>query len=130
MEIKLYILQYKGAFPVSSAVSHNWSLVTRAAHFVTGTRHQYCASALEVVHWSPAVVAEVQELASIDKNEAVSRIQNSLKSFSEVDDFMCTAGVVKWGVNCGTHDDCRMQLTDLNRDWWLHIRKYLTVGDS
>ncbi|KAH7985567.1 hypothetical protein HPB51_026798 [Rhipicephalus microplus] len=120
---------HEGAFAVSSAVSRNWSLVTRVAHFVTGTRHRYCAAALELVHWNPGVVAKVQELSSVDENEAVSRIQNSLKSFSELDDFMRLAGVVKWGVTCGTRDDCQLQLTDLNRDCWLHIRKYLTVGD-
>ncbi|KAL3255570.1 hypothetical protein MRX96_017468 [Rhipicephalus microplus] len=107
----------------------NWSLVTRAAHFDTGTRHRYCASSLELVHWSPAVVAKVQELASIDENKAVSRIQSSLKSFSELGDFMRMAGVVKWGGTCNTRDDCRLEPTDLNRDCWLHKREYLTVGD-
>ncbi|XP_075724193.1 uncharacterized protein LOC142766874 [Rhipicephalus microplus] len=129
LKIQRSIWPYEGAFAVSSAVSRNWSLVTRAAHFVMGMRHRYCASALELVHWNPAVVAKVQELASVDENEAVSRIQNSLKSFSELDDFMRMAGVVKWGVTCDTRDDCRLQLTDLSRDCWLHIREYLTVSD-
>ncbi|KAH8037197.1 hypothetical protein HPB51_008904 [Rhipicephalus microplus] len=102
LKIQRSIWPYEGAFAVSSAVSRNWSLVTRAAHFVMGMRHRYCASALELVHWNPAVVAKVQELASVDENEAVSRIQNSLKSFSELDDFMRMAGVVKWGVTCDT----------------------------
>ncbi|KAL3240839.1 hypothetical protein MRX96_047902 [Rhipicephalus microplus] len=126
LKIQRSIWPYEGAFAVSSAVSRNWSLVTRAAHFVMGMRHRYCASALELVHWNPAVVAKVQELASVDENEAVSRIQNCLKSFSELDDFMRMAGVVKWGVTCDTRDDCRLQLTDLSRDCWLHIREYLT----
>ncbi|KAH7943771.1 hypothetical protein HPB52_011413 [Rhipicephalus sanguineus] len=116
-------------FAVDNVVRRNLSLVTRAAHFVIGTRHRYCAAAAELVHWNPGLVAKVQALASIDENEAVSRIENSLKSFSELDDFMCVAGVVKYGVTCHTRDDGQLQLIDLNRDCWLYIRQYLKMGD-
>ncbi|KAH7943842.1 uncharacterized protein LOC119400063 isoform X2 [Rhipicephalus sanguineus] len=116
-------------FAIGNVVRRNLSLVTRAAHFVMGTRHRYCAAAAELVHWNPGLVAKVQALASVDENEAVSRIENSVKSFSELDDFMCVAGVVKYGVTCHRRDDGQLQLTDLSRDCWLHIRQYLKMGD-
>ncbi|XP_050032497.1 uncharacterized protein [Dermacentor andersoni] len=116
-------------FTVADVVRRNFSLVMRAAHFVMGTRHKYCAAAAELVHFNPGLVAKVQELASVDENEAVSRIKASLKSFSEMDDFMCLAGVVKYGVTCHRRDDGQKQLVDLGRDCWLCIRQYLKVGD-
>ncbi|KAL1416966.1 hypothetical protein MTO96_027358 [Rhipicephalus appendiculatus] len=81
-----------------------------------GTRHRYCAVAAELAHWNTGLVAKVQALASVDENEAVSRIQNSLKTFFELDDFMCVAGVIKCSATCHTRDDGQLQLTDLNRD--------------
>ncbi|KAH7943841.1 hypothetical protein HPB52_011984 [Rhipicephalus sanguineus] len=116
-------------FAVGNVVRRNLSLVTRAAHFVMGTRHKYCAAAAELVHWNPGLVAKVQALASVDENEAVSLVENSVKSFSELNDFMCVAGVVKYGVTCNRRDDGQLQLTDLNRDCWLHIRQYLKMDD-
>ncbi|KAH7943840.1 hypothetical protein HPB52_011983 [Rhipicephalus sanguineus] len=116
-------------FVVGNVVHRNLSLVTRAAHFVMGTRHRYCAAAAELVHWNPGLVSKVQALASVDENEAVSRIESSVKSFSELDDFMCVAGVVKYGVTCHKRNDGHLQLTDLNRYCWLHIRQYLKMGD-
>ncbi|KAL1443274.1 hypothetical protein MTO96_046034 [Rhipicephalus appendiculatus] len=121
--------RHEDMFAVDNIVRRNLALVTRAAHFVMGTRHRYCAAAAELVHWNPGLVAKVQELASVDENEAVSRIQNSLKSYTEFDDFMCVAGVVKRGVTCHKRDDGQLQLTDLNRDCWLHIRQHLKMGD-
>ncbi|KAL1484461.1 hypothetical protein MTO96_032556 [Rhipicephalus appendiculatus] len=114
---------------IEEVVRRNLSLVTRAAHFVGGARHKYCAAAAELVHFSPGLVEKVQELASIDENEAASRIKKSLKDISEVDDFMCVAGVVKRSVSCHRREDGQKQLVDLNRDCWLHLRRYLKVGD-
>ncbi|KAL1422942.1 hypothetical protein MTO96_021536 [Rhipicephalus appendiculatus] len=118
-----------GWFAVDNVVRRNLALVTRAAHFVMGMRDRYCAAATELVQWNPGLVAKVQALASVDENEAVSRIRNSLKSISELDDFMCMAGVVKCGVTCHTRDDGQLQLTDLNRDCWLHLRQHLKMDD-
>uniref|UniRef100_A0A131YNY1 Nlr family card domain protein n=1 Tax=Rhipicephalus appendiculatus TaxID=34631 RepID=A0A131YNY1_RHIAP len=116
-------------FTVADVVRRNFSLVTRAAHFVAGTRHKYCAAAAELVHFNPGLVTKVQELASVDEGEAVLRIKNSLKSFSELDEFMRMAGVVKESVACHRRDDGQTQLVDLGRDCWLCIRQYLKVGD-
>ncbi|KAL1443283.1 hypothetical protein MTO96_046026 [Rhipicephalus appendiculatus] len=116
-------------FAVHDVLRRNNALVTRAAHFVKGTRHKHCAAAAELVHFSPGLVKKVQELAPVDEDEAVSRIKSSLKSFRELDDFMCLAGVVKYGVSCHRREDGQKQLVDLNRDCWLHIRQLLKVGD-
>ncbi|KAH7943681.1 uncharacterized protein LOC119400047 [Rhipicephalus sanguineus] len=116
-------------FTVADVVRRNFSLVTRAAHFVAGTRHKYCAAAAEQVHFNPGLVTKVQELASVDEGEAALRIKNSLKSFSELDEFMRMAGVVKESVACHRRDDGQTQLVDLGRDCWLCIRQYLKVGD-
>ncbi|KAL1442724.1 hypothetical protein MTO96_046271, partial [Rhipicephalus appendiculatus] len=66
--------RHEDQFAVDNVVRRNLALVTRAAHFVTGLRQRYCAAAAELVHWNPGLVAKVQELASVDENEAVSRI--------------------------------------------------------
>ncbi|KAH7943837.1 uncharacterized protein LOC119400064 [Rhipicephalus sanguineus] len=119
----------KDWFTIVDVKRRNLALVTRAAHFVMGTRYKYCAEAAELVHFNPGLVEKVQELASVDQNEAVSRIRSSLKSFSELDDFMRVAGVVKYGVTCHKRSDGRKQLVDIGRDCWLCIRQYLKVGD-
>ncbi|KAH7943405.1 hypothetical protein HPB52_007808 [Rhipicephalus sanguineus] len=116
-------------FTVADVVRRNNSLVTRAADFVMGTRHRYCGAAAELVQFNPGLVEKVQELASVDETVAASRIESSLKSFTELDDFMCLAGVVKYSVTCPRREDCQKQLVDLNRDCWLYIRQFLKVGD-
>ncbi|KAL1484462.1 hypothetical protein MTO96_032557 [Rhipicephalus appendiculatus] len=116
-------------FTIEEVVRRNFSLVTRAAHFVGGARHKYCAAAAELVHFSPGLVEKVQELASVDENEAASRIKKSLKGISELDGFMRLVGVVKDTVSCHRREDGQKQLVDLNRDCWLHIRRFLKVGD-
>ncbi|KAL1472896.1 hypothetical protein MTO96_022674 [Rhipicephalus appendiculatus] len=70
-------------FTVQNVVCRNWSLVTRAAQFVTGARHRYCAAAAELVHSNPGLAEKVRELASVDEEEALSRINASMKSFNE-----------------------------------------------
>ncbi|KAL1480203.1 hypothetical protein MTO96_051238 [Rhipicephalus appendiculatus] len=131
LSLSYYQLErYSGnAFAVQDVLRRNNELVTRAAHFVKGTRHKHCAAAAELVHFSHGLVKEVQELARVDEDEAVSRIKISLKSFRELDDFMCLAGVVKYGVSCHRREDGQKQLVNLNRDCWLHIRQLLKVGD-
>ncbi|KAL1487421.1 hypothetical protein MTO96_046558 [Rhipicephalus appendiculatus] len=116
-------------YPIADIVRRNNSLVTRGAHFVMGTTHRYCAAAAELMQFNPGLVEMVQELASVDETEAVSRIEDSLKSFIELDDFMRLAGVVKYSVTCHKRDDGRKQLSDLNRDCWLHMRQFLKLGD-
>ncbi|KAL1422939.1 hypothetical protein MTO96_021534 [Rhipicephalus appendiculatus] len=116
-------------FTVADVIRRNCTLVMRAAHFVIGRRPKYCAAAAELVQSNPGLVEKVQELASIDEDEAVSRIKKSLKSFSELDDFMRLAGVVKYRVTCHSLDDGQKQLVDIGRDGWLCIRQYIKVGD-
>ncbi|KAL3205766.1 hypothetical protein MRX96_040659 [Rhipicephalus microplus] len=122
-------IDHQDLFILDDVVHRNVSLVARAAHFVTGTRHRYLAAAAELVHFNPGLVESVRKLTSIDEDEALSRIKNSLKSFSELDDFMRLAGVVKYGVSCHRRDDGQKQLVDIGRDCWLWIRQYLMVGD-
>ncbi|KAH7947454.1 hypothetical protein HPB52_012183 [Rhipicephalus sanguineus] len=117
-------------FTMAEVVRRNNSLVTRATHFVMGTKsHKYCAEALELVHSTPGLVARLQNSTSADENQAVVRIWKSLKNFSELDEFMRVTGVVKDRVTCHPRDDGKMQLADLNRDCWLYIRRYLMVSD-
>ncbi|KAH7984836.1 hypothetical protein HPB52_024499 [Rhipicephalus sanguineus] len=116
-------------FIINDVVHRNVSLVVRAAHFVIGTRHRYLAAAAELVHSNPGLVELIRELASVSEDTALSWIRNSLKSYSELDDFMGLAGVVKYGVTCHMRDDGQKQLVDIGRDCWLCIRQYLKVGD-
>ncbi|KAH7943539.1 hypothetical protein HPB52_009195 [Rhipicephalus sanguineus] len=116
-------------FAIADVVRRNNTLVRRAAHFVGGRRDRHCAAAVELVHFHPVLVTKVQELTSVDENEAVSLINGSLKSFTKLDDFMCVAGVVKDTVTCHRRDDGQKQLTDLNIYCWLRLRDYLKVGD-
>ncbi|KAL1481713.1 hypothetical protein MTO96_034268 [Rhipicephalus appendiculatus] len=83
--------RHEDTFAVDNVVRRNLALVTCAAPFLMGTRHRYCAAAAELAHWNTGLVAKVQALASVDENEAVSRIQNSLKTFFELDDFIASA---------------------------------------
>ncbi|KAH7943018.1 hypothetical protein HPB52_004001 [Rhipicephalus sanguineus] len=129
MRTSWYELLCGGWYPIKDAARRNNSLVTRAAHFVMGTRHKYCAEAAELMQFSPGFEEKVQELASVDEIQAVSRIEGSLKSFTEMDDFMCLAGVVKCSVTCHRRDDGQKQLVDLNRDCWLYIRQFLKISD-
>lgn len=114
---------------VIEIMQRNFSLVERAAQFVMGTRHKFCAAATQLVHFHPRLVEKVQELASVDEKQAVLQIRNSLKSISEMDDFMCMAGVVKYRVTCYGREDSQKQLVDLNVECWLHIQQYINVGD-
>ncbi|KAL3238908.1 hypothetical protein MRX96_021928 [Rhipicephalus microplus] len=116
-------------FFVDDATRRNNALATRAAHFVLGTRHKYCAVAGELARLHPGLVMKVQQLAAVSEEEAVSRIKTALKSIVELDDFMSLAGVVKHSVSCETSDDGEKQLLDLNFECWLHIRQYLKFED-
>ncbi|KAH8033683.1 hypothetical protein HPB51_015305 [Rhipicephalus microplus] len=116
-------------FTIVDVKRRHLALVMRAAHFVMGMKHKYCAEAVELVHFNPRLVEKVRELALADENEALSRIRKSLKSFSELDDFMRMAGVVHYSVTCQRRNDGRKQLVDIGRDCWLCIRQYLKVGD-
>lgn len=107
----------------------NFSLVERAAQFVMGNRHKYCAAAIELVQFSPRLVEKVKELASVNEKEAVLQIKTSLECIAEMDDFMRMAGVVKYSVACHDRDDGQKQLVDLNLECWLHLRQYINVGD-
>ncbi|KAL3236835.1 hypothetical protein MRX96_022092 [Rhipicephalus microplus] len=131
LELNGYLRQvgHHDLFIMDDVLHRNMSLVARAAHFVTGTRHRYLAAAAELVHSNPGLVDFIRKLASVDEGEALSRIKNSLKSFYELDDFMRLAGVVKYGVSCHRRNDGQKQLVDINRDCWLCIRRYLKVGD-
>ncbi|KAH8037617.1 hypothetical protein HPB51_015051 [Rhipicephalus microplus] len=129
----MYTLWYKhrcgDTFTIADAVRRNNSLVTRAANFATATRNKHCGAALELVHFNPVLVEKVQELKSLDEVEAAALIESSLRSFSEMDDFMRLAGVVKHGVSCHKRDDGQKQLVDLGRDCWLYLRRFLKVSD-
>ncbi|KAL1423721.1 hypothetical protein MTO96_020788 [Rhipicephalus appendiculatus] len=116
-------------FTVAGVVHRNDSLVTRASHFVMGTEHKYCAAAFELVHFTPGLVGKVQTLASVDENEAALRIKKTLESISELDVFMRISGVIKNSVTCERRDGGQVQLVNLNRECWLHIRQYIRMDD-
>ncbi|KAL1418511.1 hypothetical protein MTO96_025895 [Rhipicephalus appendiculatus] len=133
MLLGIEVIRYRALgddlFALKEVVRRNLSLVMRAAHFVTGKRSRYCAAAAEIVHTNPGLVDKVQELASITEKEADARIKASMRSFSELNDFMCVAGVVKDSVTCQRREDGQKQLVDIGLDCWLHVRQYLKVGD-
>ncbi|KAL1460402.1 hypothetical protein MTO96_043308 [Rhipicephalus appendiculatus] len=126
--VSAYAVLDDDLFTLKEVVRRNLSLVMRAAHFVTGKRSRYCAAAAEIVHTNPGLVDKLQELASITEKEAYSRIKATMRSFSELNDFMCVAGVVKESVTCQNREDGQKQLVDIGLDCWLHIRQYLKVG--
>ncbi|KAH7944032.1 hypothetical protein HPB52_014746 [Rhipicephalus sanguineus] len=116
-------------FTIDDVLRRNVSLVTLAAQFVAGMRCRYLAAAAELVHSNPLLVELLRDVTSVNEDEVLSQIRNSLKSYSELDDFMRLAGVVKCGVTCHVRDDGQKQLADIGRDCWLCIRQYLKMGD-
>ncbi|KAH7943678.1 hypothetical protein HPB52_009883 [Rhipicephalus sanguineus] len=116
-------------FTIDDVLRRNVSLLMLAAHFVMGTRRRYLAAAAELVHSNPRLEEMVRAVDSVSHDEVRSRIRNSLKSYSELDDFMRLAGVVKYGVTCHARDDGQTQLVDIGRDCWLCIRQYIKMGD-
>lgn len=70
----------------------------------------------------------VREGAHVTKAEAETMVEGALwrMRHGSLDHFMRLAGVVKGMVECvGTSK----QLTDLNRDCWLHVRSFLKIDD-
>ncbi|KAH7984838.1 hypothetical protein HPB52_024501 [Rhipicephalus sanguineus] len=116
-------------FTIDDVLGRNASLVSRAAQFVSGRRRRYLAAAAELVHSNSGLVELIRDVTCVNEDEVLSQIRNSLKSYSELDDFMRLAGVVKCGVTCHVRDDGEKQLADIGRDCWLCIRQYLKMGD-
>ncbi|KAL1483103.1 hypothetical protein MTO96_002173 [Rhipicephalus appendiculatus] len=129
MQVYRHVILRADLFSVDDAVRRNAALVSRAAHFVTEEKLRYCAAAVELVRWSPALVAKVQALACVDENAAVARISEIYKGFYELDGFMRAAGVVRYSVVCHVLGDGQKQLVDIDGDCWWHIRRYLEIDD-
>lgn len=114
---------------VREIVRRNLSMVNRAAHYVLGNRSRCCLEALEPVASNPALLEKISQLASVSEQEAAKKVLESVQGLQSLDDFMRAVGVVKERVCCGTREDGRLQLDDLNEYCWLSVRQYLNVAD-
>ncbi|KAH7939757.1 hypothetical protein HPB52_017151 [Rhipicephalus sanguineus] len=58
---------YFGWYPIKDVMRRNNSLVTRAAHFVMGTRHKHCAAAAELMQFNPGLVRRFKNSLPLTK---------------------------------------------------------------
>lgn len=112
-------------FAVKEVVRRNFSLVTRAAHFVMGNSSRRCINALELVADSPALIDKVCELASVPEEEAIGKVRDGLRNLRGLDDFMRATGVVSRRVSCERLSQGERRLDDLDDDSWFHVRSFL-----
>ncbi|KAK8767299.1 hypothetical protein V5799_005922 [Amblyomma americanum] len=111
---------------IQEVLARNNALPFRAAWFVTGrTADKRGAEALELLGPDPVVVSNVQELLSVDQNEAEDATRRKLYDLDDMNAFMRAAGVVRESVVC----DGRPSLDALQFFCWLHLRQYLRVTD-
>ncbi|KAH7950489.1 hypothetical protein HPB49_024566 [Dermacentor silvarum] len=117
-------------FAVCDTARRNSGCVARAAQFLSHARcDTLCAAALDRVSRHPAPVAELAEVLSIDKVEAVDMVRQKFRCIEGLHDFMRLAGVVKEQVTCMPRQDGRTQLDGLNQACWSHVRRYLELDD-
>lgn len=90
---------------------------------------RYRARALEAISGHPVLVEEVATLASVSVQAAAARVQQGLRSFESMHDFMRLAGVVQERVVCHPREDGRTQIDGLNEYSWAGVRRYLKLED-
>lgn len=117
-------------FAIQDVVGRNCRMVARAAQYVTGAVcDRYRARALEAISGHPVLVEEVATLASVSVQAAAARVQQGLRSFESMHDFMRLAGVVQERVVCHPRKDGRTQIDGLNEYSWAGVRRYLKLED-
>nr|XP_054923902.1 uncharacterized protein LOC126525890 isoform X4 [Dermacentor andersoni] len=110
----------------------NASAVFAAAQFVLGQEDGVeGARSIELMHDHPRLLEMVSEGADVTKAAAKEMISSALLRVGllSLDEFMRMTGVVKQKTQCFAHPGARRQLSDLNLDCWLHIRRFLKIAD-
>nr|XP_054923636.1 uncharacterized protein LOC129383292 [Dermacentor andersoni] len=88
-------------------------------------------SSIELMHDHPRLLEMVSEGADVTKADAKEMISSALLRVRllSLDEFMRMTGVVQETVECLADPGARRQLSDLNLDCWLHIRRFLKIAD-
>ncbi|XP_070377020.1 uncharacterized protein [Dermacentor albipictus] len=110
----------------------NASAVLAAAKFVFGEEDGVeAARSIELMHDHPRLLEMVSEGADVTKADAKGMISSALLRVGHLslDEFMRMTGVVKETAKCLSDPGARRQLSDLNHDCWLHIRRFLKIAD-
>ncbi|XP_077494017.1 uncharacterized protein LOC144104730 [Amblyomma americanum] len=119
----------KERLDIQGIVHRNRALPKRAAAYVTGTSAKYTADAFEKVSESPALIEELQSVASIEEAGAKQLIAKSTLRLADFTEFMRLAGVVFDSVECNPSEDGKKQLDDLPEPCLRHIRKFVRLSD-
>ncbi|XP_065297012.1 uncharacterized protein [Dermacentor albipictus] len=110
----------------------NASAVLAAAMFVLGEEDGLeGARSIELTHDHPQLLEMVREGADVSKADAKKMISSALLRVRllSLDEFMRMTGVVKETAQCFADPGARRQLSDMNVDCWLHIRRFLKIAD-
>ncbi|XP_050029812.2 uncharacterized protein [Dermacentor andersoni] len=110
----------------------NASAVFAAAQLVLGREDGVeGARSIELMHDHPHLLEMVSEGADVTKAVAKDMISSALLRVGllSLDEFMRMTSVVKQKTQCFAHPGARRQLSDLNLDCWLHIRRFLKIAD-
>ncbi|XP_075559442.1 uncharacterized protein LOC142590958 [Dermacentor variabilis] len=110
----------------------NASAVLAAAQFVLGQEDGVEGySSIELMHDHPRLLEMVSEGADVTKAEAKEMISSALLRVGllSLDEFMRMTGVVQETAECLADPGARRQLSDLNLDCWLHVRRFLKIAD-
>ncbi|XP_065282791.1 uncharacterized protein [Dermacentor albipictus] len=117
---------------ILQATRRNASSLSTASQFVLGQQDALDgADAIEPMHDYPRLLEMVMEGADVTKTDAKKMISSALLRVQNcsLDEFMRIAGVVKERVECLRHSGARRQLTDIDHNSWLHIRRFLKIRD-
>ncbi|KAH8009654.1 hypothetical protein HPB51_018951 [Rhipicephalus microplus] len=115
---------------VQELVRRNGSLVDRATRFVMGDRSWYCACASSASPRSRFSSPTFERrVAATEEADNLIRGAQKFVRFMNVHEYMKMTGVVQGHVECETRKDRRLGLDQLYYDCWLHIRRYLLIGD-
>ncbi|XP_065298424.1 uncharacterized protein [Dermacentor albipictus] len=110
----------------------NASAVFAAAQFVLGQEDGVeGARSIELMHDHPRLLEMVSEGADVTKADAKKMISSALLRVGRLslDEFMRMTGVVQETAECLADLGARRQLSDLNFDCWLHVRRFLKISD-
>ncbi|KAK8773319.1 hypothetical protein V5799_012148 [Amblyomma americanum] len=114
---------------IQEALARNSTLLVHAAQYVVGcaARKKGGAEALELLGLDHMLVSKVQELASVDEEEAQRAIKSRLADLNDLHFFMRVAGVVRECVVCQESAESRLCLDTIPYECWTTLRRYLRV---
>ncbi|XP_077536815.1 uncharacterized protein LOC144149153 [Haemaphysalis longicornis] len=123
--------QGEGDLGVRKYLRRNQSLLIEASRFIVppASNAKNAAAAFEKLQGSRALVTEVSRLAGLAEEEAAKLLTCRSRYLAE--NFLTVAGVVKEKVECRRTDAgvSGVQIDQIPKDCWLHIRRYLCVED-